>query len=145
MQKKHSFSPNHKVVTDSKHNFHPHGNPSTADMGSPPQSVGGGGGEQPGGDSDGASMGGMNFCNGGMKYADGGGIAQAAHDLYDQVTKGKSTTVVDSSGVHQEDSAPAESAAQPSRASALAPVVPGGNTVAGRKSQIDNAVEDASK
>jgi hypothetical protein len=80
MQKKHSFSPNHKVVTDSKHNFHPQGNPSTASMGAPPQSIGGGGGEQPGGDSDGASMGGMNFCNGGMKYADGGVTAQSGPD-----------------------------------------------------------------
>ncbi len=65
MQKKHSFSPNHKVVTDSPHNFHPHGAPSTASMGAPPSQVGGmdaGGGPS------------ANFCNGGMKYADGGDV-----------------------------------------------------------------------
>jgi hypothetical protein len=81
MQKKHSFSPNHKVVTDSKHNHHPFGAPTTASQGQPPESVGGGGGGgggNPGGESapaDGGPSGGMdgmNFCNGGMKYADGG-------------------------------------------------------------------------
>jgi len=85
MQKKHTFSPNHKVVTDSKHNFHPHGAPTTASMGAPPKSIGGGGGEQPGGDADGDNDGtqggntsGLNFCNGGMKYADGGNIFERA-------------------------------------------------------------------
>ena len=87
MQKKHTFSPNHKVVTDSKHNFHPHGNPSTASMGQAPQSIGGGGGEQPGGDSDGASggMDGMNFCDGGMKYADGGNVFDRAGEAVSRV------------------------------------------------------------
>jgi hypothetical protein len=78
MQKKHSFSPNHKVV-DGPHNFHPHGKPGTASMGAPPKNLG-----DPDGDGDvhtsaepaggGAQGPGMNFCNGGMKYADGGDI-----------------------------------------------------------------------
>jgi hypothetical protein len=138
MQKKHAFSPNHKVVTDSKHNFSSHGAPSTASMGQPPQSVGGGGGEQPGGDSDGASMGGMNFCNGGKAYADGGDTDESFHAIRDvgrQMFGGGSTTTVHP----KDDSSTASSAA------ALSPAVPGGETVAGRKSQIDNAVEDASK
>ena len=74
MFKKHALSPNHKVVTDSPHNFHPHGTkPSTASMGSPPASLHGG--------PDGPAMPGEggagpveSFCNGGMKYADGGEI-----------------------------------------------------------------------
>ena len=70
MQKKHAFSPNHKVVSG-KHNFHPQGQPSTASMGGPPQSVGGESGPADG-SSAGGGMDGMNFCNGGMKYADGG-------------------------------------------------------------------------
>jgi len=77
MQKKHSFSPNHKVVTDSKHNFHPHGAPTTAGMGQPPSQMGAGGdGTQAPqeGESQGGGMDGMNFCNGGMKYADGGDV-----------------------------------------------------------------------
>ena len=70
MLKKHSFSPNHKVVSG-KHNFHPQGQPSTASMGGPPQSVGGENGPADGSSASGG-MDGMNFCNGGMKYADGG-------------------------------------------------------------------------
>ena len=77
MQKKHTFSPNHKVVSG-KHNFHEQGQPSTATMGAPPQSVGGGAsGEN--GPSDGGSgggMDGMNFCDGG-KFADGGDVDTA--------------------------------------------------------------------
>ncbi len=75
MQKKHSFSPNHKVVTDSKHNHHPFGAPTTASQGQPPAQMGAGGdgtqAPQDGG-GEGGGMDGMNFCNGGMKYADGG-------------------------------------------------------------------------
>ena len=142
MQKKHAFSPNHKVVTESKHNFHPNGAPTTASQGQPPQSVGGGGGEQPGGDSDGAGasggMDGMNFCNGGMKYADGGDTNESFHALRDvgrQIFNGSSTSTVHP----QSENSTASSAA------ALSPVVPAGDTVAGRKGQIDQAVEDASK
>lgn len=96
MQKKHSFSPNHKVVTDSKHNHHPFGAPTTASQGQPPAQMGasGDGTQAP---QDGGGMDGMNFCNGGMKYDDGGeilggglkgtlhdygtAIKQTAHDL----------------------------------------------------------------
>lgn len=91
MQKKHAFSPNHKVVTESKHNFHPQGKPETASMGQPPQSVGGGGGDADG-DSDGTqggNMSGLNFCNGGMKYADGGATAQTGDNA--QPTSGYDT------------------------------------------------------
>jgi hypothetical protein len=86
MQKKHSFSPNHKVVTDSKHNFHQNGAPSTASMGQPPQSIGGGGGEQPGGDSDGSSAT-MNFCNGG-RYDDGGSVFEKAGEFVSRLIPG---------------------------------------------------------
>src|SRR5271165_868624 len=72
MQKKHSFSPNHKVVTDSKHNFHPHGAPTTASQGQPPQQMGASGDGTQAPQEGGGGMEGMNFCNGGMKYADGG-------------------------------------------------------------------------
>ncbi len=74
MQKKHSFSPNHKVVTDSPHNFHPHGAPSTASMGAPPSQVGGGPAGAQGGGMDAGGGPSANFCNGGMKYADGGDV-----------------------------------------------------------------------
>ncbi len=77
MLKKHSFSPNHKVVSG-KHNFHPQGQPSTASMGGPPQSVGGESGPSDGSSDSGGGMDGMNFCNGGMKYADGGNIFDRA-------------------------------------------------------------------
>ncbi len=77
MQKKHSFSPNHKVVTDSKHNHHPFGAPTTASQGQPPAQMGAGGdgtqAPQDGG-GEGGGMDGMNFCNGGMKYDDGGTV-----------------------------------------------------------------------
>ena len=72
MIKKHAFSPNHKVVTDSPHNFHPAGKPSTASMGAPPSELGGGPAGAPGGGMDAAGGPSANFCNGGMKYADGG-------------------------------------------------------------------------
>src|SRR5271165_2591469 len=76
MQKKHSFSPNHKVVTDLKHNHHPFGAPTTASQGQPPSEMGasGDGTQAP---QDGGGMDGMNFCNGGMKYADGGDVDTA--------------------------------------------------------------------
>lgn len=78
MQKKHTFSPNHKVVSG-KHNFHPQGQPSTASMGAPPQSVGGENGPSDGSsDSGSGGMDSMNFCNGGMKYADGGNVFDRA-------------------------------------------------------------------
>ena len=72
MIKKHAFSPNHKVVTNSPHNFHPHGAPTTASMGSPPSEMGGGPSGAPGGGMDAGGGPSANFCNGGMKYADGG-------------------------------------------------------------------------
>lgn len=79
MQKKHSFSPNHKVVTDSKHNHHPFGAPTTASQGQPPAQMGasGDGTQAP---QDGGGMDGMNFCNGGMKYDDGGSVYDKAVD-----------------------------------------------------------------
>ena len=72
MIKKHAFSPNHKVVTDSPHNFHPAGKPTTASMGAPPSDLGGGPSGAPGGGMDAGGGPAANFCNGGMKYADGG-------------------------------------------------------------------------
>lgn len=83
MQKKHSFSPNHKVVTDSKHNHHPFGAPTTASQGQPPAQMGAGGdgtqAPQDGG-GEGGGMDGMNFCNGGMKFDDGGSVYDKAVD-----------------------------------------------------------------
>jgi hypothetical protein len=86
MLKKHSFSPNHKVVAG-KHNFHPQGQPGTASMGKPPTSMpgpsAGGGGDSNGDGQDGGGggMDGMNFCDGGKKYDDGGVIDDAAEGL----------------------------------------------------------------
>ena len=74
MLKKHAFSPGHKAVLDSPHNFHPHGAPSTASMGAPPSQVGGGPAGAQGGGMDASGGPSANFCNGGMKYADGGDI-----------------------------------------------------------------------
>ncbi|MFI5382316.1 MAG: hypothetical protein ACHRHE_23720 [Tepidisphaerales bacterium] len=71
MQKKHTFSPNHKVV-DGPHNFHPAGKPGTATMGAPPSQLGGGPSAAQGGGMDASGGPSANFCNGGMKYADGG-------------------------------------------------------------------------
>ena len=68
MQKKHTFSPNNKMV-DGPHNHHPFGKPGTA-MGSMP--AGGGPSAAPGGGMDAGGGPSANFCNGGMKYADGG-------------------------------------------------------------------------
>ncbi len=80
MQKKHSFSPNHKVVTSSKHNHHPFGAPTTASQGQPPAQMGasGDGTQAP---QEGSGMDGMNFCNGGAKYAEGGIIDNVAEGV----------------------------------------------------------------
>ena len=74
MFKKHELSPHHKVVTDSKHNFHPNGTkPGTASMGTPPSTLHGGpDGPAAAGEGTAGPM--ESFCNGGMKYADGGEI-----------------------------------------------------------------------
>ena|SRR5271166_985413 len=74
MFKKHALSENHKVVTSSKHNFHQNGTePTTAGKGAPPQELhGGADGPAMGGDGTAGPVDG--FCNGGMKYADGGNV-----------------------------------------------------------------------
>jgi hypothetical protein len=108
MLKKHSFSPGHKVVTGSKHNFHPQGAPTTASQGQPPQQMPGAGGDGTQAPQEGqGGMDGMNFCNGGAKYADGGdtkpdimgggvrgtlsdygnAVGQTASDAWDKMTK----------------------------------------------------------
>ncbi len=75
MLKKHSFSPNHKVV-DGPHNFHPAGKPTTAPMGAPPEQIGGGPSAAQGGGMDASGGPSANFANGGKAgcYADGGDI-----------------------------------------------------------------------
>lgn len=75
MLKKHTFSPNHKVVTNSPHNFHPAGKPATATMGAPPDQLGGGPSAAPGGGMDASGGPSANFCNGGA--ADGKFIQKA--------------------------------------------------------------------
>ncbi len=91
MLKKHSFSPGHKVVTGSKHNFHPQGAPTTASMGGPPQSVGGDNGPADGSSASGG-MDGMNFCNGGMKYADGGNVFEKAGEALSRLPPTETNT-----------------------------------------------------
>jgi hypothetical protein len=93
MLKKHSFSPNHKVVAG-KHNFHPQGQPGTASMGKPPTSMpspsAGGGGDSNGDGQDGGGggMDGMNFCDGGRKYDDGGSIFEKAGEAVSRAIPG---------------------------------------------------------
>ncbi len=68
MIKSHSFSPNHKIVSKSPHNFNMPGNaPKTAPMNGP---TGGGSAEPAGGGAQGPAP--EMFCNGGAAYADGG-------------------------------------------------------------------------
>jgi hypothetical protein len=93
MLKSHSFSPNHKIVSKSPHTFHMPGNaPKTGETNVP---TGGGSAEPAGGGAQGPQD--AEFCNGGMKYADGGepesGVMGAVHravqgakDVWDQVT-----------------------------------------------------------
>jgi hypothetical protein len=78
MLKKHAFSPNHKVVTGSKHNFHPSGTePTTAGQGAPPQQLHGGA-DGPTGAGDGTAGPVESFSDGGKCMADGDMVDRAA-------------------------------------------------------------------
>ena len=112
MFKKHTYSPNHKVVSG-PHNY-------SMPAGGGPAGAPGGGMDASGGAS--------------ANYADGGAIdtaAEVASRVADKVLNSKAQQYADNN-------------APKANPSSLAPYVPGGETVAGRKAQIDKAVDDNS-
>jgi len=140
MQKKHSFSPNHKVVTDSKHNHHPFGAPTTASQGQPPAQMGAGGdgtqAPQDGG-GEGGGMDGMNFCNGGMKYDDGGSVFDKMGEAASRMIPGGGN-----------DYDPNRKSAAPSQSEPRAPNEPApdqSTTSGGKWDPVESAKQEAQK
>jgi|ERR1017187_8635605 hypothetical protein len=111
MFKKHAFSPNHKVVTGSKHNFHQNGTePTTAGQGAPPTQLHGGA-DGPTGAGEGTAGPVEGFADGGTCMADG--------DLIDKAAEGVSRAadyVTNSAAQKYDDKSQAEhDAARPKR------------------------------